>query len=107
MARIETHEIIKNFIHVGIPENQAEVLVAKLSWTEQALEQYLCWQITNINIIQRINKLIKDIQRHPFEGIGKPEPLKHRSAWSRRIDEKHRLVYQVTDQQQIDIIQLI
>jgi toxin YoeB len=67
----------------------------KLSWTENAWEDYLYWQEIDKKKIRRINELIKSIQRTPFEGIGNPEPLKHdlQGFWSRRIDTEHRLVY--------------
>ena len=70
-----------------------------VTFSENAWEDYLYWQKTNRKNLQKINKLIKDIQRQPFEGIGKPEPLKYDLSgfWSRRIDQEHRLVYQVTD----------
>lgn len=71
-----------------------------LSWAEKAWDDYLYWQKTNKKIIKRVNVLIKDIKRQPFEGIGDPEPLKHNWSgyWSRRIDREHRLVYKVTDE---------
>ena len=71
-----------------------------LSWAENAWEDYLYWQATDKKIIKRINALIKDIQRHPFDGIGDPEPLKHywSGYWSRRIDREHRIVYKTTDE---------
>ncbi|MBE96630.1 MAG: Txe/YoeB family addiction module toxin [Marinobacter sp.] len=63
------------------------------------LNIYLYWQKTDKKILNRINKLIKETKREPFEGVGKPEPLKHSLAgyWSRRINEEHRIVYKVTD----------
>lgn len=69
----------------------------KLIFAETAWEDYLYWQKRDQKILNRINTLIKDIQRTPFEGIGKPEPLKHALSgyWSRRIDEAHRIVYAV------------
>lgn len=69
----------------------------KLVFTEGAWEDYLYWQKTDKKILKRINTLIKDIQRSPFDGIGKPEPLKHALSgyWSRRIDDEHRLIYKV------------
>ena len=69
----------------------------KIEWAEEAWEDYLYWQQTNKASLKRIHALIKDIQRSPFDGIGKPEPLKHHLAgfWSRRIDDEHRLVYAV------------
>ena len=71
----------------------------KLVFAEQAWEDYLYWQKTDKKILNRINSLIKDISRSPFEGIGKPEPLKHALSgyWSRRINDEHRIVYKVSD----------
>ena len=59
------------------------------------------WQKNDKNILKRINTLIKDIKRNPFEGIGKPEPLKYELAgcWSRRINSEHRLVYEVRERE--------
>lgn len=67
----------------------------KLIFAEQAWEDYLHWQQTDPKVIRRIHELIKDTTRHPFEGIGKPEPLRHALAgyWSRRITDEHRFVY--------------
>ncbi|MEM9080673.1 MAG: Txe/YoeB family addiction module toxin [Verrucomicrobiota bacterium] len=72
-----------------------------LSWTELAWEQYLYWQNQDKRTLKRINVLIKDTLRNPFDGLGKPEPLKGLlgGCWSKRIDEKNRLVYQATDTQ--------
>ena len=69
----------------------------KLVFAEQAWDDYLYWQKTDKKILKRINTLIKDVTRDPFEGIGKPEPLKHALAgfWSRRINDEHRFVYKV------------
>jgi toxin YoeB len=71
----------------------------KLIFAGKAWEDYLYWQRTDKKILNRINTLIKDIKRSPFDGIGKPEPLKHALAgyWSRRINDEHRIVYKVTD----------
>ena len=71
----------------------------KLSWAETAWDDYLYWQVTDKKILKRINRLIKDILRHPSEGLGDPEPLKHNWSgyWSRRIDREHRLAYKSTD----------
>jgi len=68
-----------------------------VAWTEIAWEEYLYWQSIDKKILSRINELIKDIMRTPFAGIGKPEPLKQTLAgkWSRRINDEHRLVYEV------------
>ena len=70
-----------------------------VSFTENAWEDYLYWQKADKRVIRRINELLKDIRRNPFEGLGKPEPLKYDLAgqWSRRITEEHRLVYQIED----------
>lgn len=69
----------------------------KLIFAEEAWEDYLFWQKHDRKMLERINKLVQEIQRDPFGGIGKPEPLKHALAgfWSRRITEEHRLVYKV------------
>jgi toxin YoeB len=71
----------------------------KLIFSSKAWDDYLYWQKTDKAQLKRINKLIKEIQRKPFEGIGKPEPLKHNLSgfWSRRINQEHRLVYKVAD----------
>jgi toxin YoeB len=69
----------------------------QLIFSEHAWDDYLYWQRTDRKILQRINTLIKESQRTPFEGIGKPEPLKHGMSgyWSRRITDAHRMVYKV------------
>jgi toxin YoeB len=66
-------------------------------WTDEAWEDYLYWQVQDRKTLKKLNSLIKDIQRHPFEGIGKPEPLKNNLSgwWSRQIDEKNRIVYRI------------
>lgn len=66
-----------------------------LIFSSRAWEDYLYWQATDKPILKRINLLIKAIQQNPFEGIGKPEPLKHSLSgyWSRRINDEHRIVY--------------
>ena len=71
----------------------------RITFSKNAWNDYLSWQKEDKKILRRINELIKDIQRTPFEGIGKPEPLKYDLAgyWSRRIDLEHRLVYQYRD----------
>lgn len=67
----------------------------KYVFVDESWEDYLYWQKHDKKKLRRINDLLKDISRHPYEGIGKPEPLKHKWAgfWSRRIDEEHRLIY--------------
>lgn len=71
----------------------------KLIFSETAWEDYLYWQRIDRKMLQRINELIQVISRTPFEGIGKPEPLKYsfKGYWSRRINDEHRLVYKVQD----------
>ena len=70
-----------------------------LTFAPKAWDSYLYWQKTDKAIVKRINALIKDIQRNSFEGVGKPEPLKHALSgyWSRRINDEHRIVYKVTE----------
>ena len=70
-----------------------------LSFTNDSWNEYLYWQQTDKKVLKRINLLLKDIKRTPFEGIGKPEPLKYElsGCWSRRITDEHRLVYEVND----------
>ena len=71
----------------------------KVIFSSNAWDDYLYWQKTDKAILKRINSLIKDIQRIPYEGIGKPEALKHGLSgyWSRRINAEHRIVYKVVD----------
>ena len=67
----------------------------KIAFSKNAWDDYLFWQQNDKKILRRINDLIKDTIRSPYEGIGKPEPLKHVLAgyWSRRITDEHRMVY--------------
>jgi toxin YoeB len=69
----------------------------KLIFMSSGWEDYLYWQATDKKILKKINALIKEIERNPFLGTGKPEPLKHDLAgwWSRRIDLEHRLIYRI------------
>ena len=73
----------------------------KIIWDDEAWKEYVEWQTIDRKIVKKINELIKDIQRNGNEGIGKPEPLQHELSgyWSRRIDDKNRLVYKVSDNQ--------
>ena len=70
-----------------------------ITWTDESWEEYEEWQRQDKKVVKKINSLIKDIKRDFFQGIGKPEPLKHElsGCWSRRITDEHRLVYEVTD----------
>ncbi len=78
-----------------------------LIFADHAWDDYLYWQKTDKKMVKRINSLIKDIQHSPFEGIGKPEPLKHALSgyWSRRINDEHRIIYKV-DSESVYIAQL-
>ena len=71
----------------------------KLIFSDNAWSDYLYWQETDKQILKRINRLIKDIKRSPFQGLGKPEPLKYELSglWSRRITDEHRLIYEVNE----------
>jgi toxin YoeB len=73
----------------------------KLTFTRDGWEDYVHWQTADRQILKRINRLIDDIMRDPYAGIGKPEPLKHAlaGAWSRRITDEHRLVYLPHDEE--------
>ena len=82
----------------------------KIVWTQSAWEDYLHWQRHDQKTFAAVNELIKDIERNPFKGLGKPEPLKHRLSgwWSRRITSEHRLVYRVSgkgEMQRLEIAQ--
>ncbi|MDJ0576529.1 MAG: Txe/YoeB family addiction module toxin [Xenococcaceae cyanobacterium MO_234.B1] len=70
-----------------------------IMFLDHGWEDYLYWEKTDKKILHRINQLIKEIQRSPFAGMGKPEPLKFDMSglWSRRINQEHRLIYQVKD----------
>ena len=74
-------------------------------FTDIGWQDYQYWLATDRSILKRINRLIEECRRNPFEGIGKPEALKHQLAgyWSRRITEEHRLVYAVEDDQVVVI----
>jgi toxin YoeB len=67
-------------------------------WADDAWDAYIYWQTQDKKTLHRINQLVKDIERNGNEGIGKPEPLKHKPGfWSRRIDDTNRLVYRIVD----------
>jgi toxin YoeB len=76
------------------------------SWDDDAWEDYLYWQNQDKKTLRKINRIIKDIERSPFEGTGKPEQLKHELSgyWSRRIDDANRIVYRIYEGR-IEIIQ--
>jgi len=79
--------------------------MGKLTFAERAWKEYLQWQITDPKTLKRINLLLKDIDRNGSDGIGKPEKLRHRDGWSRRIDDVNRLVYQLKDDDSVEILQ--
>lgn len=76
-----------------------------LAWTDEAWKDYLYWQSQDKKTLKRINKLIAEAKRDPFQGVGKPEPLRENLSgfWSRRIDDTNRLIYAV-DEQHITVI---
>ena len=76
-----------------------------LKFTDEGWDSYVYWQTQDRKTLKRLNDLVKDVQRDPFAGIGKPEPLKHglSGCWSRRIDESNRFVYMVNDAELIVI----
>jgi toxin YoeB len=71
----------------------------KLSFVDESWEDYLYWLKVDNKLLKRLNQLIKETLRNPFEGLGKPEPLKYKyqGCWSRKINQEHRLVYKVLD----------
>ena len=82
-------------------QRRLNALSLELLFTDDGWRDYLFWQQTDRRMLQRINTLIRDTLRSPFQGIGKPEPLRHelQGCWSRRIDSEHRLVYEVHERQ--------
>ena len=74
-------------------------MIVRTLWEDRAWDDYIYWQTQDKRTLKRINALLKDIKRSPFEGIGKPEPLKENLSgmWSRRIDEENRIVYYAED----------
>jgi toxin YoeB len=82
----------------------------RIAFTPDGWEDYLYWQGVDRKVLQRINELLRDMTRHPFEGIGKPEPLKGtlKGLWSRRITQEHRVIYAVVgtgDDQTVVVMQ--
>ncbi len=78
--------------------------MSKLSFTEDAWNDYFFWQAQNKKVLKKINRLLQDVERNRYTGIGKPEALKNNlyGYWSRRIDDEHRLVYKIID----DVIEI-
>ena len=79
--------------------------MSKLIFAERAWEEYLYWQETDKKTLKRVNLLLKDIARNGNDGLGKPEPLRYRDGWSRRIDDVNRLVYQLKADGSVEILQ--
>ena len=79
--------------------------MGKLVFAERAWEEYLYWQENDKKTLKRLNLLLKDIVRNGNDGIGKPELLRHREGWSRRVDDVNRLVYQFKDDGSVEILQ--
>ena len=77
----------------------------KKIWFDRAWEDYLDWQTQDKKLLRRINALIQDAEREPFEGLGKPEPLRGELSgfWSRRISDEHRLVYRIRN----DVLEIL
>lgn len=73
----------------------------RLIWADEAWEDYIYWQQNDKKVLKKINTLIKDIKREPFNGLGEPEPLKYNWSgyFSRRITKEHRLIYKIVDNQ--------
>ncbi len=80
--------------------------MSNLIFSDKAWDDYLYWQVTDKSLLRKINQLFKDIQRNGHDGIGKPEALKYRKAWSRRINREHRLVYIISDNGDVYILLL-
>lgn len=80
--------------------------MGNITFTQRAFDEYLYWQVQDKTMLKKINKLLKDIDRNHFEGLGKPEPLKGDLSgyWSRRIDDTHRLVYRI-EEGQVEVYQ--
>ena len=79
--------------------------MSKLTFAEKAWDEYLFWQENDKKTLKRVNILLKDIARNGNEGIGKPEPLRHRDGWSRRIDDVNRLAYQLRGDGTVEVLQ--
>lgn len=80
--------------------------MSNLTFSDKGWDDYFYWQVTDKSIIRKINELVKDIQRNGYEGIGKPELLKYRKAWSRRINHEHRLVYTLDDSGNVFVLSM-
>lgn len=82
----------------------------EIVFSKKAQKDLVFWDKSgNKQILKKISELLRDIQRSPFEGIGKPEQLKHNlsGVWSRRIDKEHRLIYEIIDENTIEILNIL
>ena len=79
--------------------------MGKLTFAKRAWEEYLHWQSKDPKTLKRINLLLKDIARNGNDGVGKPEKLRYRDGWSRRIDDVNRLVYRLKEDGSIEVMQ--
>jgi len=79
--------------------------MSRVTFAERAWGEYLYWQVNDRKTLKRVNLIIKDIARNGNNGIGKPEPLRHRDGWSRRIDNVNRLVYRLKTDGSLEIMQ--
>jgi toxin YoeB len=80
----------------------------KLLWTDRGWTDYTYWQDIDVKMLKRINEMIRDMRRSPFQGIGKPEPLRNDMSgwWSRRLTQEHRIVYRVTGSGETQAIEI-
>ena len=81
----------------------------RVTWDREAWAEYVAWQAQDTKVVVRINTLIAECQRHPFNGTGKPEPLKRNLSgwWSRRITSEHRLVYRVSGTGDVQALEIL
>jgi toxin YoeB len=81
-------------------------MASKIIFVNDSFEEFINWSIVNKSNFKKIVELIKHIQRSPFEGIGKPEALKHhlKGCWSRRITDEHRLIYRINTEAEVEIV---
>ena len=79
--------------------------MSNLIFAERAWDEYLYWQKNDKKTLKRVNQLLRDITRNGNDGLGKPEPLRHRDGWSRRIDDVNRLVYQLQEDGSVEVMQ--
>ena len=79
--------------------------MSKLIFAERAWEEHLYWQKNDRKTLKRVNQLLRDIARNGNDGFGKPEPLRYRDGWSRRIDDVNRLVYQLQEDGSVEVMQ--